>query len=277
MQEARHYAYLHAHGFPACAVYGVAHDAQGREVLFLEYLDRFYAGGSVPQPLRRPVLALRAWLNALPMTPEYGATLWDNPAGREWLEPGAAERILALIWEAAESGAVGDDLAALCRANRAAVPRLAAHARELSARVAAVPRALSDGELCPGSPPGSDALRCFDVHSMGLAPRFSDVVPYLAIPEGVHTLRGSPSWEPRAGYAAHYARGLARHGGPEVSAQTVLDECRTLWEAQAFSQEWLLGLCRTGAVAWTADRALGQRRTRAALHSQLSYLIGRAG
>jgi hypothetical protein len=97
----------------------------------------------------------------------------------------------------------------------------------------------------------------FDLHKCGYGPRFSDVTPYLGLPDwsgstaaflettGLETTgldtTGKDPLSLRDSLTQHYLTELARFGGPTVSVQTFREETALLsWAHKVSVLPWLV-------------------------------------
>ncbi len=123
--EARQYRFLVEHQAPVPRLYGVLTDPEGRETLFIEYLD---AGRAARSAAYRGdgllgFLALQARFQAIEPSPEFAAWLEDNGvAMRDRLA--GAEPALQQIWEHSVNGELGHDLQDFCSSSGSALRQI---------------------------------------------------------------------------------------------------------------------------------------------------------
>jgi hypothetical protein len=230
-----------AHGVPVPSLYGVLHNASGQEVLFLERLSAigFRKDSEVEW---RALLSLLARFNACPVTPDYSLHLhpyeqvgrieenyWVTGIGARPDEDGIAHNLR-------RCGVGGSDVSRLVQASQT-----------LFRRVAVQPQGLLHQDFLPnnvGWRGEREEMVVFDLHKNALGPRFSDVAPYLCLPD----------WSDPAGFLEeshngvtrrdllirHYLAEFARIGGPVVSPAAFRQEAADLfWAHQVTALPWL--------------------------------------
>ena len=271
-REAMHADYLLAHGLHVARMYGVAQGQQGEEIIFYECLERiFNAIDASYSQVRRQFLSMLAQFHTLPVTDEYRAQRHiRNPTAH--LATDTVEYMLQHLWQYASERRLGTKLQQLCMEHREKIPQLCRWATEIARRVSMFPSGLVNGEFGLGSVPGSDEWRLFDLHSIGWGPRFTDLAYIFGQPEGLHTVYGTTWCDDRA-LAEYYLEKLHEYGGPYVSVETLYEETRLLWLANAFQQNWLIDLALTGEVIWTPNRKAGKRHCRSQLYQVIEYLL----
>lgn len=141
-REAFHYAYLAKHGAPIPRLYGALRDDQGRDILFLEYLDALYDEDwffSDPERCRR-YFSASARFHAIHPEADYMSQLEQKRVDRYLAE---ALDVLNTVRLSSFRGELGHDLEALCLDNAAALPKLLEIVAESSGRVANMALGLS--------------------------------------------------------------------------------------------------------------------------------------
>ncbi|GCE14095.1 hypothetical protein [Tengunoibacter tsumagoiensis] len=280
LSEELHYRYLHEQDFPVARLYGAVRGAQGEEILFLEYLERtFNAIDPAYASLRTLFLQQLACFHNLELTPTYRSQLpVENLTSHL-----TAERITATIQRIADYACQGrpqNKLMHLAKEAQRQLPELLNLAQEVAGQIEKMEIGLTNGEFGLGACASSGSTftdwRLFDLHSIGLRPRFFDLVHLFGSPEQLTTVYG-PSWrgQPRLGY--YYLEQLSAGGGPSYTLSDLFDQCESLWLAYAFKLDWWIELAQTGAVIWTTDRKAGRRHCRRQLTLLFEALLTRCG
>jgi hypothetical protein len=250
--EAEKYRLLAAHGVPIPKVYGVLRSPEDRPVLFLEYMDVSDEARSTRSTERRlEFLSLEASVNSIQPTPEEAALLpswWDGPA--------TEEITLALLWEQAERGDLGEDLRQFCASRRDDLARLLAFTQRLDQQA----RQMQSGVLHNDFSIENTGRRAtgervvMDPELLGLGPRFGDVSGWLGRPEDLWARKEEPR-----DLAQHYLREVARWGGTPPSREECLEECHLLWMLGLSNLGFGLGLARADSDTCEEYRANSRR------------------
>ncbi len=226
--EAHHYRYLTAQGMPVARTYGDITDGEGREVIFLEYLE------GVPDNSHtflndtndvHDFLALAARFNCVRPSPEYA----DGLKRLDWLaylRRWTPEK-LDDIWTASCRGKLGDELQELCSESKNTVNRLPRLAERLAEMVSRINIGFVHGDFFPhhtGRRLNSGEMVAFDFEDIGLAPWCTDVARWLGPPDDLLARCAS-----RKDLAGVYLEEYARNGGERVAPSQLLDEAQALW------------------------------------------------
>ena len=277
-----HYESLRKHSAPIARIHGKLTDCDGREAVFLEYLDVVTSDWPCHDFFRDPdnflpFLSLIAGFNGIEPSNEYLATLDHNDAAKRLNGPVLAE--LDSVWAHAEKGELGDGLKTFCTGEK--LRQLKAIAKRTAAELLKMPTKMTMGDGAypwhVGRRPGTGEMVAFDLHPE-IAPRFWDVAPFLGAPEG-HLPRCRPLRE----LASTYLREHRTSGGDEVSTERFLQETRTLWVAVTLRDlYWWRDRALRGPVApWYPDKRAPkennspeyQDKTRSLLYNDLHYLV----
>ena len=258
-------------------MYGARTSNDGREMIFLEYLEptddlhpfhRFTGDDD----LFARFLAAAARFNAIRPSGEYAATLRRFDHEQIGLRVRAAADTLDEIWDRAAAGDLGEPMQQLCRTNRGRLSRLQTLPGELVERMARMELCLSHNDYYPDSVAvrhETGEMLLVDLESVGFAPRFWDVARWLGPPVEVD-VRCRPRRELAQLYLAEYVR----WGGEPVDVDRFLTDLRILAVASGlmmlpFSYHRALD----GRVDWTEDRNEGRRTYRKQLHVELGRLL----
>jgi len=274
--EADHYAVLAECQAPIPRMYGSLSSPNGREIIFLEYLEpigdlypfqRFLSeAGRFEQ-----FLAVAAHLNSVRLPARDAARLPGVEPVRRLIK---AVSELAITWHLGREGKLGDNLKTLCTGDQEGLLKLQALARELTEPVGQMPRGLCHNDFYPDSTAWRRQPRelvAVDLESLGFAPRFLDVARWLGAPEEVQ-----PRPCPLDQLVGHYAGEYARRSGHAVSAGQLVEEARQLWTAHSLSFHWWWReRALDGEVDWTDDVGEGRRVCRDALCTELQALLDR--
>jgi hypothetical protein len=262
-REAFHYAHLGRHGAPIPRLYGAMRDEQGRDILFLEYLDALYDEDwffSDPERCRR-YFSTMARFHAIRPDPEYMAELERKDMGQVLRE---ALDALDSAWQACDTGELGPELQALCQERAAALPAL----KDMAARCAARAKEMPSGLSCCGPlhqcgwRRDTGELVFADIDGVSIAPRFWNVGDEIAGGEAPGDFALS-----REELGACYLQELSRHGGETVSLDAFLSEVR---DVGLLSNVHVLNFWLRGPVASGARR-------REMLHATLNTLLAEIG
>jgi hypothetical protein len=276
-QEAHHYAHLAPRGAPVARMYGALTGAEGREIIFLEFLRNAghlhpFDGFLSDADSFVPFLALAARFNAIQPSQQHRALLHVQTVDdlRRWL--GNAAEAMGRIWECAPRGELGGVLKDLCGEARGKLPRLRQLATDLVAPVSRMTPGLVHGDFYPDSAlrrEQTGELVLVDLEGVGLRPRFADVARWLGAPDEIR-----PRCLPRQELARCYLDAYRRWGGAEVPLPDFLEETRLL----ALTDELMMlpfSFRRSvdGKVDWTEDQEEGRRVYREEMYRQLRVLL----
>jgi hypothetical protein len=272
--EAHHYVHLQKHSAPIPRMYGVMTDPDGRELLFLEYLDPI---GDVQDSEKffddihkfRHCLKATAHFNAIKPSGEYAAQL-----PRRDVRKGLRDACITLehLWEHACSGDLGEALKKLCSESQDKLPRIQEFAAGLTEPIVKMDTGLIHGDVYPentGWRRGTEKLLILDLEWIGFGPRFWDAAMLLGTPGEMQ-----PQCEHRDELAQYYLEQYARWGGEAPSPKRFAEESSILWIAQRLSMMWF-GLRRAldGNADWTDDREEARRFFRDGLYKELTVIF----
>ena len=237
--EAHHYAYLARHAAPIPRMYGSATDAQGREIVFLEHLDKVLAEedfAGEPGAAGR-FLALLARFNSIAVERPYAEKLHRFDLGGMVLQQTPTLEELA---HHAPSGRLGSRCKQLFANTEAVLNRLQQRAGALAQAAGKMEMGLVHGDYFPrhvGCRSGSDELLTFDLAHTQSAARFFDVAPFVGMPKGRSPL-GLAAEKAALDYLAAYNEIAAAR----ISMEQFLKETRDVWLAWNLRRlGWYLG------------------------------------
>jgi len=273
-KEAFHYAHLEKLHAPIPRMYGSLGDKEGREILFLEYLDPakdIYPFSEFLMDADRlcQFLTVAARFNALRPCGEYAARLPRHDVAKRLK---AVVPILGSLWGHACKGELGEAMEHLCLDSLDKLPHLQMLANSLARNVTEMETGLVHFDLYPDSVGWrrqTGELLVLDLEMVGFAPRFYDVAHWLGLPDEVQ-----PRCLPRVKLARHYLEEYVRCGGTAVSLERFLEEISVLWIVQTLSMLWFrLDRALDGRVDWTKDVTEGRCVYRAELLKDLAFLL----
>jgi hypothetical protein len=272
--EAHYYAALQEHQAPIPRMYEVLTDPDGREILFLEYLEPIGDIQACDEFMNdldnfRQCLSATAHFNAIQPSGEYVHQFPVKDIGR-----GLANSIVTLehIWDSACRGNLGDALKHLCSGSRTGLRQLQACARRLVEPVEKMRTGLIHSDIYAentGWRRSSGELLIIDLEWIGFGPRFYDAARWLGAPDDrqLHLCQ-------RNELARHYMEQYVRWDGSAVPLDQFMKESFMLWKAQIFSMLWFrLARALDGHVDWTEDREAGRRFFRGSLYRDLCILV----
>lgn len=272
--EAHHYTYLQKHDAPIPRMYGVLTGPDGREMLFLEYLDPIGDVQACKQFMDdlhqfRQLLAVTARFNAIQPSGDYAAGLPRKDVGKGLTDACAT---LERVWEHACQGDLGDALKRLCSDSQNRLPELQTFARELIKPIAQMEIGLIHSDIYPentGWRQRAGELLILDLEWIGFGPRFYDAASLLGAPDD-----SQPHHQRREELGKYYLEQYARCGGTSVYLDQFMKELPILWMAQTLNIMWFgLRHALDGCVDWTEDREEGRRFFRDGLYENLSALL----
>ncbi len=272
--EAHHYVHLQKHDAPIPRMYGVMTDPDGRELLFLEYLDPI---GGVQDSEKffddiynfRHCLAATAHFNAIKPSGEYADQLPRRDV-RNALNDACIT--LGHLWEHACNGDLGDALKKLCSESQDRLPQIQKFALGLIEPIVKMDTGLIHGDVYPentGWRRDTHELLILDLEWIGYGPRFWDAAMLLGAPDEIQHQH-----QHRDELAQHYLEQYVRWGGRAPSLKHFEEETSTLWIAQRLSMMWF-GLRRAldGDADWTDDREEARQFFRDGLHKELTAIL----
>jgi hypothetical protein len=273
--EAHHYVHLQKHDAPIPGMYGVMTDPDGRELLFLEYLDPI---GDIQDSERffddihnfRHCLAATAHFNAIKPSGEYADQL-----PRRDVRKGLSDACITLehLWKHAYKNDLGDALKKLCFESQDELAQLQEFAVGLIEPIVKMGTGLIHGDIYPentGWRRGTKELLILDLEWIGFGPRFWDAAMLLGASGEMQ-----PQQQHRDELARYYLEQYAHWGGEAPSLKQFAEDTSTLWVAQRLSMMWF-GLRRAldGDADWTDDREEARRFFREGLYRELSVIHG---
>ena len=278
--EAYHYLHLAHQDVAIPRMYGALRDDEGREILFLEYVDvitETREGFVADADQFSSFLAVLAHFNAIRPSSEYADLLRSGMA--MWPEPWEARvadapALLDRIWERADAGELGGALQRTCSSASGALDRLRRLAEQLLDSVKQMEVGLVHNDLGlehVGRRRQTGDLLLFDLEDTGLTPGFYDVACWLGAPDEVE-----PRCAAREELAQHYLSEYTRRGGVAPPLGAFLEETHTLWMVGVLSMlHWHLHEALD--EPWERTRRNDEeyrRENRQELHRQLSILLG---
>lgn len=259
-------------------MYGAMTDPDGRELLFLEYLDPI---GDVQDSEKffddihnfRHCLEATAHFNAIKPSGEYAAQL-----PRRDVRKGLNDACITLehLWEHACSGDLGDALKKLCSESQDKLPRIQEFAVGLIEPIVKMDTGLIHGDVYPentGWRRDTKELLILDLEWIGFGPRFWDAAMLLGAPDEMQ-----PQYQRRDELAQYYLEQYVRWGGKALPLERFAEEISILWMAQRLSMMWF-GLSRAldGDADWTNDREEARGLFREGLYKELIVIHGLIG
>ena len=153
-QEAHHYAWLAETHAPVPHMYGSRSGTDGREMIFLEYLEPIGDAEACERFLDdlyhfRCFLKAAAGLNAIRPAEAYSTQLPSANIDHDRRELAQAADELNSIWNDACNEKLGDALHLLCSDHRRALPSLQRHATDLIGSINRIATGLEHGDLGP--------------------------------------------------------------------------------------------------------------------------------
>ncbi len=272
--EAHCYETLSGMGAPIPRVYHWLRDDDGREMLFMEYLDPLTMSHEdlvQDEHAFLDFLAAAARLNAVRLPPSRAGRLPERDLAGQ---AAAGAKAVAQLWQHAGRGELGEEFATFCAERHDGLPRLQSLARDTSVRLLAMRTGLIHTDLHPentGRRPGTGELLIFDLEFLSRGPAWYDAALWIGAPEDVQ-----PRFAPREELARHYLRCYAEAGGEPPALDKLLDATRVLWLAWKFGKlGWRLRRALDGRVDWTDDREAGRGWFRTGLLRDLDVLLSR--
>jgi len=237
--QAHHYTFLSENGVPVPRLYGVLSDNQGREVLFLEYLDEvMVANDAFYEDLGtlQKYLEIMARLNAVKPTVAYAADVGRDMARREgytrnwntWLP--WSIYVLNQIEKYVESDLLGEKIKRFCQSNQVEIKTLKRIALELMHVVPNLPVGLVHGDFLPGNTgwrKKSKELVVFDFEDIMFDTRFYDVAFILGGWE-IEEKRSATQRD----LAEIYLKAYSQCGGSTLRIEDFLKEITIVWYAR---------------------------------------------
>ena len=229
-KETPHYEYLNRNQLPVPKMYGSLLDDDQMEILFLEDVLPDTEGSRLldtPDHFSE-FLSLAARINALRPQGNYGDGLyyfgWERRIAR-------GMHAVDEIWCAAGRGRLGRELGTVCSPIRREA--LLYLGESLASDVSTMERGYTHNEYRPeqiGRKPGTGEMVVFDLRTTGQGPRFTDVAPWLGVPNRVVKAEETPVER-----ADHYLHQYLAAGGAPVSLEMLVSEARLLWQASALA------------------------------------------
>jgi aminoglycoside phosphotransferase (APT) family kinase protein len=281
--QAHHYSYLNKNGVPVPRLYGVLTDNEGREVLFLEFLDEVTVANDVfyKNPTTfRSFLEIMARLNSIKTTIEYAAEVGRDMAIREgytrnwntWLP--WSIHILDQIEEYAASDLLGEKIKRFCQSNQADVKVLKCIALELMRVVPNLPSGLIHGDFHPGNmgwSKESKELVVFDFEDIMFDTRFYDI----AIIIGGHGT-DKKSREKQRELAEIYLSAYRKNTDISLTLEDFLKEITIVWFARKLNL-WEFLPAELDGPSYEAGSKGNTRQARLdLLYNNLDVLVNRA-
>ncbi|MFO8006716.1 MAG: phosphotransferase [Candidatus Brocadiia bacterium] len=272
--EAHCYELLSGLGAPIPRLYHVLHDQDGREILFMEYLEALtmsHEDFAQDEAAFLDFLSAAARLNALRPSASDGISLPERDVAGMAAQ---GSRALAGLWQHARSGELGEEFRAFCTEREDGLPRLQSLAEATAREVPSAPTGLIHADLHPentGRRPGTGELLIFDLESLSPGPAWYDAALWIGAPDDVQ-----PRFAPRDQLARHYIRCYAEAGGEPPPLDEFLDATRVLWLAWKFGKlGWRLRRALDGHGDWTDDREAVRTWFRTGLLRDLKALLSR--
>lgn len=254
--EAVHYRQLAQCAVPTPRLYGALLHPDGDEILFMERLTEIgYDRHSEAE--WRQLLSLLARFNACTITPDYASHLHAFEQGGRiggWWITGFIP--FPPLREEIEGNLRG------CGVSESELPALSQAALQLCERVDALQKGLVHQDFLAdnlGWRGERAELVVFDIHKNTLGPRFSDVAPFLGLPDWSNT---APFMDQSSTFREtlirHYLHEYALAGGEAVSLATFYAEATLLFWAHKVAILW-----------WMAEQQDTER-----IEQALDYLRG---
>lgn len=209
--ESQQYAFLEKHSAPIPRMFGALYDPDGREMLFLEYVDsspEAQADRTLHQLRDQCVLLAR--FNGITPSRDYRA--WLEDCGEGVIHSVAsAEGTLERLWERAVRRELGESLRRFCADEVGKLCHLQRLARDVAVRAAQMESGLLHTDFArenTGRRRETGELLLLDIEFVGLGPRFFDIGCLLG--PRVSSARAQAR---RRVLSQHYLEAYARAGG----------------------------------------------------------------
>lgn len=252
--EAQQYKFLRAQHMPVPHLYGTLLDPEGKQILFLEYVE---PGLKALSPFtierRREFFALMARLHALQPTAEYAAWL-EQSLGKFTDILTDAELVLEPLWEHARAGTLGRALQEFCALSARNLPKIRSIIRHVIDCTRQMPQGLvhldfsreNTGRRRTGE------LLLLDLEGVRFGPHCFDIAEYLGWPPD--------RWPPnvtQSELAQYYLDEYLRWGGMPLSLEAFFADIRILCVAHHMRY-----------LDWHLKRSLGSWDTAPADHDE---------
>lgn len=230
--EKTQYHFLQAHQAPIPRLYGATVDREGKDILFIEHVDKSREALSQHNmERRREFVGLMARFHAITPSPEYQAWLeqafWALPQ-----ELQKAESLLERTWKSARAGELGRSLQEFCSSRDSSLRQLKSLARHVVDRCLSMPQGLIHTDIASTNNIGrrhSGELVMLDVEWVRMGPRCFDAGKWLGRPA-----ERWPAGIAQAELAQHYLDEYARWGGEPPPLAEFLDDLRVMALAESF-------------------------------------------
>jgi hypothetical protein len=259
-REAPHYHYLSRAGAPVPHLYASGDDDQGREVLVIEFVEPVCDSEEsllADADLFAVFLRATAAFNAAIVEPPYRQLL----RCQDWAANlRTAAHHLRRLDDLMRGGDLGPMLASFCHEQQGNIELLAGHALALSEVVGEMQVGLCHQDhhhLNVGWRVDSKQMLIFDLELVELMPRFWDLAQWIGAPDAVRRLP-----VPRAELARLYIDVYFAGNRKRISAATLVDQARTLWETRELCDTW-----------WRLDAATRTDQARIPFCNHLAVLI----
>jgi len=232
--QQHHYEYLSNQNVPIPELYGVITDDEGREVLFLEYLDEIIDEEEFldDEDRARKFLALMARFNTVKLTLDYIAELGRDMARREWSLNwnkwlAWSMYALDLLKDRAYKDELGKPLKKLFSTSTDELDKLKKLSRELMNRVNKYGKGYLHGDFYPGNMGWrcrNKELVIFDFEDVIIDVRFFDVATYLGAPD-----IAEKRCDTRYNLAEYYLKQYQGYTGEFIDLEEFLKEIYIIW------------------------------------------------
>jgi len=228
--EKTQYHFLQAHQAPIPRLYGVVVDSEGKDILFIEHVDKSQEALSHrSMERRREFFGLMARFHAITPSPEYRA--WLEQAS--WALPQELLKIEGLIertWKCARKGELGRSMKEFCSSRDSGMRQLQSLAKHVTDRCLSMPQGLIHTDILSTENVGrrhSGELVVLDVEWVRLGPRCYDAGKWLGRPA-----QRWPAGIAQAQLTQHFLDEYARWGGTSPSLDEFLDDLRVMGLAE---------------------------------------------
>lgn len=229
--EKRQYHFLQTHQAPIPRLYGVVVDSEGKDILFIEHVDKSREALSQHNmERRREFCGLMARFHAIQPSAEYVSYLERGYWGLHG-ELAEAEHWLDVIWDRSRAGELGRGLKEFCSSRDSSLRRLKSLAKHITDRCLSMPQGLIHTDIMTTENIGrrhSGELVILDVEWVRLGPRFYDAGKWLGRPA-----ERWPAGIAQAELAQHFLDEYSRWGGAPPPLGQFLDDVRVMCLAES--------------------------------------------
>lgn len=232
--QQHHYEYLSNQNVPIPEVYGVITDDEGREVLFLEYLEEIVEEEEFldDEDRAKEFLSLMAQFNTVKLTLDYIAELGRDMARRKWslnwnIWLTWSIHALDILKERAYKEEMGKPLKKLFLTSEDKLNKLKILSKELMDHVNRFNKGYIHGDFHPaniGWRRSNKGLVLFDFEDVMIDVRFYDIAMYLGAPDNTEK-----RCDTRYNLAEYYLKQYHDFTGESIDIEKFLKEIYIIW------------------------------------------------